>query len=150
MKEVDAALFQKLRDSVVLQNLGVTLVRRHNASPTDVEPYVIFAQQSENRTYVFSRLAYIDLVYQVKAVQARGSALEAQEIDEAIDVLLTDQPLTVDGFAVSYLRRESGFELDEVQSGQSYDTVGGMYRIHLVPVPMATPRIAGIITLANA
>lgn len=150
MKELDGAIVARIRASGIMEQFGLTGIYRHHA-PRDAEaPYLIFAEQSKLMQYVLPKLAYLNLLYQVKAVQGGGSALIAQDADDAIAAYFTDNPFEVEGYTMSYIRPESGFELDEVEAGQSFDMIGHMYRIHLEPIPKAAVRLAATVTLANA
>ncbi len=126
---VEAGIYTKLNVTAVKTTAGATGVYNRIAPQTTALPYVIFQWQGggdENSHPDRSR----DVIYTIKAL-ARD-AVTADTIDAACDVLLHDGLITVTGYNVIWLRRESDVAYSEVDaSGQPVYHTGGMYRIRI-------------------
>jgi hypothetical protein len=70
------------------------------------------------------------MVYTVKAVDTTG-ALNATEIDTAVDTLLHLQTLTVTGWGNYWTARETDIAYNELVGGVMYYHRGGQYRIRV-------------------
>lgn len=63
-------------------------------------------------------------------VKDAAGSLEAERIDERIDVLLADHlPSPVNGFSLVGCRRFTDVDLSTVDDGVEWDRVGGLYRV---------------------
>lgn len=133
MRAVDVALNSRLAADLgtagTLGLLGITGVYRMQAPQGSVEPYVVVQQQAGVDSYTFSARDARSLVYLVKVVDVGPSGLRAAQAAERIDVLLTDKRLTLSGMTNLRLRRESDVEYSEIDSGQTYQHYGALYRI---------------------
>lgn len=116
-----------------LGSLGVTGVHEQVAARAATEPYVVFNQQSGDDRYAFKARSWRELVYQVKAVDKGGSGKRAGEIASRVDVLLTDQPLTITGFTHMLTRRMSDVDYPEDIGGEMYRHSGGLFVIGIDP-----------------
>lgn len=126
------ALFSKLTGAESVTKLlgGVTEVYFELAPPEAEYPLVIFARSGGVDSYTFAGRAWRDQTWLVKAVDRSTSANVADEIDGAIDELLTDGSLTISGASHMSTRRISDMPpFPETVDGQVYRHAGGLYRI---------------------
>ncbi len=124
------SLYDKLAGgSALITALGGTAIYYSLAPGTVPPPYVIFNLQTgreDNETKSRSERR----VYLVKGVaDSQGSA---DTLSAEIDALLHDQELTVAGFTVFWMERDTIVEFLEVKSdGQTIGHAGGEYLIRL-------------------
>lgn len=129
MNAVDAALWAKLTGDATLMGLATGGVYHRVAPAGTSTPFVVFNLQDGESSYTQGRLATRDLVYLVKGIDEGLSGKVAGQIDERVNVLLTDVMLTVAGWTNIYLRRSSDVEYIEVADGVVYQHVGGLYDV---------------------
>ena len=126
---LDAAIYTILNVSSLtdLATGGVyNMVARQNTAP----PYVIFQAMSKVDDYWAYTQRGAEAIYMVKAVsQAALSVKEATDIDTQIDTLLQDVSLSITGFSHLYCRRESDIYFTEDLQGDTYQHIGGTYRV---------------------
>ena len=103
----------------------------HQLAPQGAQfPYVIFQKQSGNPTEAFGDPAAMDTdVWLVKAVDRNTSADPAEAAAARIIALLNDASLSISGYALLYLRRQSDVEYPEELDGQMYQHVGSLFRL---------------------
>jgi hypothetical protein len=132
MKAIDTALYGRLTTDPTLVGLGITGVFRSLAPQGQALPYVIFGKQDGIDVYTLTRRAGREVRYLVKAVVRGLSRSGAEDIAARIDILLTDQPLTLVGLTTTYIRRTADVDYTEDAHGVLYQHVGGIYRIEVV------------------
>ena len=123
-------------DKAIFDVLNVSAV--HTAAPGGVyntmaplgtkPPYVVFQAVSKVDDYSFAS-RYAQALYQVKAVSRSPWPKEASDIDDDIDTALQNAVLTITGYLLLYVLRESDFYLVEAVDGTIWHNVGGNYRI---------------------
>lgn len=134
MNPVDKGIYEALSaDAALVATLGGTAIYQWLAPEGSRPPYVVFNQQSGVPAHTFGGVAYEDQLYTVKGVTAGPSAALAGTIAQQIDAALSDQPISVTGYGLMYLRRSSDLDLSEIEDGQRYHHRGGVYRILTAP-----------------
>jgi len=132
MRVVDAGFRTLLNADATLVALGSTGAYRLKAPQSASLPYVIYNQMAGVDEYTFDGRSGRSLVYQARAVTAGPSALTAEQMAERLDAVLTDGSLSVNGWTVQRIRRESDVVFEETADGVTYNHVGGLWRIDLV------------------
>lgn len=134
MNAVDQAIYGALSaDASLVATLGGTAVYQWLAPEGSDPPYVVYNQQSGVPAHTFGGVAYENQIYTVKGVTAGPSAALAGTIAQQIDAALADQALTVTGYGLLYLRRDSDLDFAEVKDGVRYHHRGGLYRVLTSP-----------------
>lgn len=142
MMAVDQGLYSVLNTDVgtamgtvtgSLNNLGATGVYRIYAPQAATTPFILFNEQSGVDTWTFADRERKSLLYQVKAVGAGHSGSAVAAMNDRLDTLLNDQPLTLTGWTCKRIRRESDIEYGEEANGVIYHHVGGLFRIDVEP-----------------
>ena len=106
----------------------------HELAPQNADhPLVVFNHQAETTVWTFDKIAYENLLYEVKAISIGESFASAGTIDAAIASVLNDGTPSVTDYGLLYARRESGVRFPEVIEGQRINHRGGLYRIWLAP-----------------
>lgn len=136
MNAIEVSLRQKLvADSTLVGLLGGTAVFNGLAPQGSTYPQVQFSlssgiddNESERRSKQF--------VYLVKGVSQGGGMTAAGAIDDRVDAILNGSSLTVSGWHVFWMRRESDVRYaEQADDGKSYFHAGGLYRIRLETTP---------------
>lgn len=129
---LNTAIFGRLGGGTALVTaLGGTFIYYGNAPDGKALPYVVWDYTARNDENTHSSRTQNILAY----VRAYASTpVQASAIDEQIDTLLHDQPLTITGVTSNFwIRRETGFdpppEVD--QSGRRIYACGAEYRIRI-------------------
>lgn len=132
--DLDVALYDKLRLDATLQTyLGNPARVYRSMAPEGVAfPFAIFNLQSASDRYVFTGRKWVDFVYLAKGIDQSPDGVNALAIAARIDVLLTDQTLTVAGTAAMYVRRESLVSYEEQAMDLVYQHAGGLFRIQVL------------------
>jgi hypothetical protein len=126
---LDTALYSVL-NVASLTNLATGGVYNLLAPQDTRPPYVVYQAMSKVDDYWAYTQRGAQAVYMVKAISRSAlSVKEATDIDTQVDTLLQDATLTITGFGPIYCRRESDFYLSEDLNGDTYQHVGGLYRI---------------------
>jgi len=129
VKVVEQGLYSLLSGDATLSGYAPGGVWR-NIAPFGVDGVVVtFGAQSSVDEYTFSLRAMVDMLYQVKAIAPGESAGTAWDAANRIDALLTDGSLTISSGTVLRVRRQSSISLTEVDGGEMYQHVGGIYAI---------------------
>lgn len=137
MKPMDRAIYSALTGRAALTALlaTTTSIFREVAPPGSVTPYVVFIAQDSDDRYVFSGRAFEWLPYVVKGVT--GPTLDSEagdDINEQIDLALTDAALSVSGHTLMYARRQGRIHYAEKASDSDmYYHIGGRYRFGVDP-----------------
>jgi len=126
---INTAIFQRLAGGTALVNsLGGTALYFQNAPDNRALPYVIWdiaSRQDENETRNRTQniLAYIRAY--------ASTPIQAAQIDENIDALMHDNPLTITGVTSNFwCMREDSFDLVETdQSTRRIYSAGAQYRL---------------------
>lgn len=116
---------------------GIT-AHRHPAPVDAPLPVVTFNKYDENesRTLGGNLLAWVELLYMVRAIDTGGSVKAARELLAAVDGALDGADLAVTGWGLMLLARDGGREYDEPAGnvgGELYHHVIGLYRVRLTP-----------------
>ena len=107
--------------SVNIYNLQAPQVGQSQVPP----PYLIYQHQASRDDYTFDNRGE-SLDYVVKAVSDRQTPAQAYAIYAGADAALQDAPLSVSGYTVLRVRRQSRFEYKDTDG---YFHVGGLFRI---------------------
>ena len=92
-----------------------------------VFPYTLFTQQVARDEYTFTSRG-VSASYQVKVVSNRQFASEARTAYDRLHANLQDAPLTVTGYNLLRMRRETTIQY---QDPDRFWHVGGIYRIDI-------------------
>jgi uncharacterized protein DUF3168 len=122
-----------IRQSLIADSEIQTLVGDrvyHRLGPDDATlPYIVIQQQSGNAVYAFSGRVARQTMWLVKALAVTMGS--AEDIDEAIDRVLTDGALDVSPYRLLECRRDSDISMPERDGGTTVHHVGALYRISL-------------------
>jgi hypothetical protein len=129
VKEVEQMIYTTLANDATLTSLAPGGVWRGVAPTGTDDVFVVFNLQGEVDQYTFGVRAMLDGVYQIKAVQAGGSASGAWDAAERIDALITDQSLTCSNGTVLLARRQQIVSFTETDGGEMYQHVGGLFSL---------------------
>lgn len=126
-----AWLTSTLSGDVPLQGYAPGGVSRTFAQPQTATPYVVMKYQSGTDYPVFGGAnAYSDLYFEVMAV---GPASNTQSLTNAaarIKTLLTvAQPVSVTGGSIRSSYRSQPLEDDSLVDGETWTSLGGVYRV---------------------
>lgn len=128
---VRRAFYSKLTgDATLTALLSSSSAVYHAVAPKAATyPLVIFNRQSSVPRYTFAEQAYDNEVWLVKGVDKNTDEDPVDDIASRLDALLTDGTLTISGKTQMSLRRESDFEMTEVDGDETYRHAGAMYRL---------------------
>jgi hypothetical protein len=134
---VRRGLYGKLAGDTTLNNLlgtpaaGYTKAIYHNTAPSGATfPYVVFSKQSGVPTETMGNPdAFENDIWLVKAVDKDTSADDAEAIQARVKALLNDATLSISGVTLTYLRRQSDVEYEELTDGVRYQHVGALFRL---------------------
>lgn len=133
MNALSAALYAKLKAGTALTSLlsdGTAGIFEDHASETADLPYVIFNQQSGQWSETMGeRTRFATITYQVKAVSGSAWPKEAETIDTQIDALLHAGTMSVTGYGLMRMVRESDIRYSEEDGNQTFQHVGALYRL---------------------
>jgi hypothetical protein len=130
---VQAALYARLNGQAT--TLGLTGGVHYRLAPMDATtPFVVFSKQSgvPLQRGLGGDVAADNLVYLVKVIDEGESNLRAAAIMADVNAILDNRPLAVTGHNNVLLQRISDVELDETDSGQTWQHVGAEYRLIVV------------------
>jgi hypothetical protein len=138
VKELEDAIYARASGDGTLGALlrATTAVYPYKAPPGALPDYVIFYQNGySNDEYTFAARAIEWVTFVIKGVSGPTTDdSNAEAIAARIDVLFTDNPLSVSGNTFLYGRRTSRLKYPEYAAGgDQYFHVGGMYRFGLDP-----------------
>lgn len=136
MDPVRAALFARLSATpAVTSQLGAANNIFHRVAPrTATPPYVVMHRQAETDNWTFAGQPLERDMWTVKAISRGSSASQAEDIAKAITAALNDAPITVEGYALLNLRRESKVDYGEIDGTDQYSHVGGIFRVDIDPL----------------
>ncbi len=124
----DKAVFDTLNVQAML-NLAIGGVYNAQAPQQVKPPFVVFQMLSKEDENSFNG-RYANALYMVKAVSKSPWPKEAMDVDTQIDTLMEDATLTITGYTALHCRRERDLALvEEVDAGETYQHVGGIYRV---------------------
>lgn len=134
--DVDAALTAKLLGDATLMALAPDGVYVDEAKPGATR-FLIVSLADEHDEPMFGGRAVEDGLYLVKYVERSTSSMNAKTAAARIDTLLNYGTLTVSGYGVMTMRRESRLtpqvEVDGVDASIRWQHRGGHYRIQVSP-----------------
>lgn len=113
----------------------------HRKAPLDAQaPLVIFDRvDSHDLQATFGGARWEDQLWLVKAIARDDVGSDAsatgivEDLSDAIDALLHDNALPVDGHIVLWLRREQRVEYGDPDGLVTWQHAGGLYRLKLEP-----------------
>jgi hypothetical protein len=129
--DIDNALIAKLGGDATLLTLCPNGVYWGEAPPGSTR-FVVVSMADQLDEPMFSGRAFENALYLVKAVMLSTAAGDIKGAAARIDVLLDQQPLTVSGYGVSIVRRETRerqTEPDAVDPSIRWYHRGGTYRL---------------------
>lgn len=129
--DIENALIAKLAADATLLGLCPNGVYYDEAPPGSTR-FVIVSLVDETDEPMFSARAFEDALYLVKAVMLSTAGGDVKSAAARIDVLLDQQPLTVTGYNVSLMRRESRVrvtEVDDLDKSIRWFHRGGRYQV---------------------
>lgn len=101
-------------------------------SPPGSTRFVIVSLVDEDDIQMFGARAFEDTLYLVKAVMLSTAGGDIKAAAARIDALLEQQTLTVPGYGISTMHRESrerSTEVDDLDPALRWLHRGGMYRV---------------------
>lgn len=117
---------------VALLGDGSAGVFEFQASNEAQYPAIIFQEQSAVWSEgMGEKKRLVSALYLVKAVSGSAWPAEADAIDAAVDARLHGATLTVTGYGVVRCMRESDIRYQEVDGTQTFNHVGGLYRVEM-------------------
>lgn len=138
MDPIRSALVTKLlATSSVTSLLGAPGNVFHRIAPRGaVPPYVVLHRQAETDEWTFSGPALEHDLWTIKAISRGSSSGPADDIAQAITVALNNATLTITGYALLFLRRESKIDFGEVDGDAStfWHHCGGIFRLDADPL----------------
>lgn len=138
MSSLREAIYSRLHgDATLTAMLAEPTAIYHRLAPKEAAyPFAVFHKMTAPRQLAFNGGELRWPIWLVKAVDRSPNASRAEEIDERIEALLDNAPVTVSGFTNSFLRRE--MDLPESTSkddmGEILQEPGGLYRFSLDPI----------------
>lgn len=132
----DQAIYSALTANAALGTLlsSGSAVYLHAAPAGAADPFVVFGKQANTPIHDFAGVALENALYRVVGVcDERYSPMHAGSIAAAIDTALVDQNLSVSGFTLTYLRRDSDVDYAEVTDGRRWHHRGALYRLMADP-----------------
>lgn len=107
----------------------------HRVAPrAAVPPYVVLHRQAGTDIWSFAGPPAEDELWTVKAICRGSSSAPADELAKQITLALNDAPITVAGYALLQLRRESKIDYGETEGGDIWSHVGGIFRVDIAPL----------------
>jgi len=107
----------------------------HRVAPrAAVPPFIVLHRQAGTDNWTFSGAPLERDVWTVKAICRGSSSAPADELAKQITLALNDAPITVDGYAVLYLRRESKIDFAETDGADQFHHCGGVFRVDVAPL----------------
>lgn len=136
MDPVRAAIASRLLATpAVTSLLGAANNVFHRVAPrAAIPPYVVFHRQAETDNWTFAGQPLERDLWTVKAICRGSSATQAEDIAKAITAALNDAPITVDGYALLNLRRESKVDYGERDGEETWHHCGAIFRVDIDPV----------------
>lgn len=127
---IEAALYAKM-NVVGVTSLATGGIHRRKAPPGSGDLTVVIYDLDDGRDIkVLGASAWLDTVWNVRAVCEGLSTAPADAAYAAVHALLEGAVLTINGFTNLYCRREQLLSYDEdVEGGKTYQHVGGTYRV---------------------
>lgn len=132
---IDQALIAKLGSDATLLSYMTNGVYPDEAPP-NMTKFVIVSLVDEHDEPMFGSRAYEDALYLVKAVEKGTDATNARAAAARIDTLLDYGTMTVTGYGVMTMRRESRVrmtEVDDLDKSIRWQHRGGQYRVMVSP-----------------
>lgn len=129
--DVDAALLAKLKGDAALMALATDGVVFDEADKGQTK-FVLVSLIDEHDEPMFQGRAFEDALYLVKYVEQGTSGVNAKAAAARIDALLDGQSLTVAGYTLMTMRRESRIrvtEVDEIDNDLRWQHRGGRYQV---------------------
>jgi hypothetical protein len=136
MDPVRKAIFDRLSATpAVTSQLGAVTNIFHRVAPrAAVPPYVVMHRQAETDNWTFAGQPLERDMWTVKAICRGSSATQAEDIAKAITTALNDAAITVDGYALLNLRRESKIDYGEQADAETWHHAGGIFRVDIDPL----------------
>lgn len=107
----------------------------HRVAPrAAVAPYVVLHRQAGTDDWTFAGAPLEHDVWTVKAIGRGSSSAPADELAKQVTLALNDAPITVAGYAVLNVRRESKIDYGEQSGADTYHHVGAIFRVDIAPV----------------
>jgi hypothetical protein len=126
---VETMLYATLHGDATLNALAPGGVWRDVAPANTTGTIVVFSLAAADDQYALAHRAYTEGTYAVKVITPGDSAAPAWTAAERVETLLTDASLTLTGGRVLNCRRRSSISMTEVDNGEQYQHVGGIYTI---------------------
>jgi hypothetical protein len=129
--DIDSALTAKLLADATLMALATDGIYFDEAS-SGLTRFVIISLVTEFDEPMFLGRAYEDATYMVKYVERGLSSVNAKAAAARIDALLDGGTLTITGYGLMLMRRESRIrylEVDDVDASIRWQHRGGNYRV---------------------
>lgn len=129
-KAIRAGLYSKITGaSSVTDLLSTTTAVYHGIAPSDARfPLVVINKQAGTPTYTFGDTYFDTQVWLIKAVTRGSTSNTAEDIQSALDALLTDTVALSSGTVLD-IRRDSDVDYIEDDDGETYRHHGALYRI---------------------
>jgi hypothetical protein len=106
-------------------------VAPRNATP----PFVVLHRQAETDVWTFNGPPLEDELWTVKGICRGTSSAQADDIAQALTAALNDAAISIDGYVLLQLRRESKVDYGERDGDDQWHHVGGIFRVDVDPVP---------------
>lgn len=134
---VRRGLYGKLAGDTTLTNLlatppaGFSKSIFYQAAPESAPfPYVILNKQAGVPTDVFTKAGAFETdVWLAKGVDRSASADVVEQIQARLKTLLNDAALSISGYGLMMLRRQSDVDYLEVVDGETYRHAGSLFRL---------------------
>lgn len=129
--DIDNALIAKLAADATLLALVPNGVY-YDEAPAGSTRFVIVSLVDEGDEPMFGARAFENAFYLVKAVMLSTAGGDIKAAAARIDALLEQQPLTVTGYGVTLMRRDSRVrmtEVDDVDNSIRWLHRGGRYQV---------------------
>jgi hypothetical protein len=129
--DIENALIAKLAADATLLGLCPNGVY-YDEAPTGSTRFVIVSLVDEVDEPMFGARAFENAMYLVKAVMLSTAGGNIKDAAARIDALLEQQPLTVSGYGVSLMRRDSRVrltEVDDIDNKIRWFHRGGRYQV---------------------
>lgn len=132
-KQVRVGIYNKLNTASVTSLLasGSASIFHEVARPGSAFPYIVFSKVSGVPMLRFGGNAMDNQIWLVKAVDRSESSSRAEDIAQAVDVLLDFGTLTVTGATNLATLRESDVDYPETDGDQTYRHHGSRYRVYI-------------------
>lgn len=126
-----AALYSRLSTDPTLGDMAIKGVFHRLAPQGTLVPYVVYQIMTSRPAYTLGGRRGYDFKVMVKVITQGSSGELADQIDDRCDVLLSDQPLTLEGGTVEYIRRVEDIGYPEIDGGKVFHHAGGLYDIQV-------------------